>query len=172
LRLKNLAYPVLVLVLVAGSAGCNRQYLVTVNNQSVYDPRIPADLLQLTDPNLQGCVNLALTQQNILNPSELGVLSCASAEVADLRGIEQFRNLRFLDLAVNNISDLQPLASLRQLSGLSIPFNPLTDISPLLGMNSLTAVILTGNGQLSCSQLNRLEQRLGENLTRPENCQN
>ena len=160
------------LVAVAVIAGCNRQYVVTVNNQSVYDPRVPGGLLQLMDPDLQGCVNLALIQQNISNPSELGVLSCASANVADLRGIEQFRNLRFLDLAENNISDLQPLATLPQLSGLSIPYNPLTDISPLLDMSSLTAVILTGNDQLPCSQLDRLEQRLGLNLTRPQICQN
>ena len=162
----------LMLLLAAAISGCNRQYMVTVNNQSVYDPRVPAGLLQLSDPDLQGCVNLALVQQNISNPSELGVLSCSNANVTDLRGIEQFRNLRFLDLAANNISDLQPLASLSQLSGLSIPFNPLTDISPLLEMDNLTAVILTGNDQLSCSQLDRLEQRLGQNLTRPEACQN
>ena len=160
------------ILLAAAITGCNRQYVVTVNNQSVYDPRIPQGLLQLSDPDLQGCVNLALTQQNISNPSELGVLSCANANVTDLRGIEQFRNLRFLDLAANNISDLQPLASLSQLTGLSIPSNPLTDISPLLEMENLTAVILTGNDQLPCSQLNRLEQRLGRNLTRPAGCQN
>ena len=170
MKLKTLAY--FTLVLAAGTAGCNRQYLVTVNNQSVYDPRVPAGMLQLTDPSLQGCVNLALTQQNITDAFELGVLSCANAEVSDLRGIEQFRNLRFLDLASNNISDLQPLASLPQLSGLSIPYNPLTDISPLFDVSSLTAAILTGNSGLPCSQLDILEQRLGQNLTRPDNCQN
>ncbi|MBT8146928.1 MAG: leucine-rich repeat domain-containing protein [Gammaproteobacteria bacterium] len=161
-----------VLLLIAGLVGCNRQYVVTVNNQSVYDPRFPAGLSQLSDPNLQGCVNLALAQQNISNSSELEVMSCANAEVTDLRGIEQFRNLRFLDLAGNRISDLQPLASLSQLSGLSIPFNSLTDISPLLEIASLTAAILTGNNELPCSQLDRLQERLGENVTRPDTCQN
>ena len=91
------------LTLTRAIAGCNRQYVVTVNNQSVYDPRIPAGLMQLTDPSLQGCVNLALAQQNIDTAADLGVLSCANAEVSDLRGIEQFRSLRFLDLAGNNI---------------------------------------------------------------------
>lgn len=159
-------------VLLLGLAGCNRQYVVTVNNQSVYDPRVPAGLLQLRDPDLQGCVNLALVQQNISDSASLGVLSCAYANVTDLRGIEQFQNLRFLDLAGNNITDLQPLSSLPQLSGLSIPDNPLTDISPLFDMNSLTAVILSGNEQLACGQLDLLEQRLGANLTRPLTCEN
>lgn len=170
MKLKLSAY--FTLVMIAGLAGCNRQYMVTVNNQSVYDPRIPAGVSQLTDPNLQGCINLALAQQNTSNSSELEVLSCANAEVTDLRGIEQFRSLRFLDLAGNRISDLQPIASLPQLSGLSIPFNSLTDISPLLEVSSLTAVILTGNSGLPCSQLDRLEDRLGKNVTRPDSCQN
>lgn len=162
---------VFTLTLTLSIAGCNRQFVVTVNNQSVYDPRTPAGLMQLSDPSLQGCVNLALVQQSIDNAADLEVLSCANAEVSDLRGIEQFGSLRFLDLAGNNISDLQPLAALPQLSGLSIPFNPLTDISPLFNISSLTAAILTGNSRLPCSQLDRLERRLGENLTRPDNCQ-
>jgi len=161
---------ILLVILLPIISGCNRQYVVTVNNQSVYDPRITAGRLQVTDPDLQGCVNLALVQQSVRNPAELTTLSCANANVSDLRGIGQLSNLRFLDLALNNISDLQPLTSLSQLRGLSIPDNPLTDISPLLDMDSLTAVILTGNDQLPCSQLDRLEQRLENNLTRPQNC--
>ncbi len=159
-------------ILLLSLGGCNRQFVVTVNDQSLYDPRVPAGVLQLNDPDLQGCVNIALVQQNIVDSATLGVLSCAYANVTDLRGIEQFQNLRFLDLAGNNIADLQPLSFLPQLSGLSIPDNPLDDISPLFEMDSLTAVILSGNVRLSCAQLDLLEQRLGENLTRPDSCEN
>ena len=163
---------ILLLTMLTLVVACNRQYAVTINNQSVYDPRVPTGLLQLSDPDLQGCINLALSRPGVNDSSQLEVLSCANTNVADLRGIGQFRNLRFLDLAGNNITDLQPLTSLSRLSGLSIPHNPVTDISPLFGMNSLSAVILTGNNQLPCSQLDRLEQRLGQNLTRPQDCQN
>ena len=159
-----------VLALVLAASGCSRQFAVTVNNRSVYDPRLPAQLLQVVDSDLQGCINLAVQQQGISNPAELTVLSCAAANVTDLEGIDQFRNLRFLDLAGNNFTDLRPLTSLPQLTGLSIPDNPVTDIAPLLAMESLTAVILTGNVRIPCTQLDRLEERLGSNLTRPATC--
>ena len=170
--MKSKSFLISVLLTLIALGGCNRQYMVTVNEQAVFDPRNQSGMARLSDPDLQGCVNLALAQQQASNPAELGVLSCGNANVSDLRGIEQFRRLRFLDLAGNSITDLQPLASLPQLSGLSIPNNPLTDISPLLDMDSLTAVILSGNNQLPCSQLDLLEQRLGQNLTRPLECQN
>lgn len=149
---------------------CSRQFAVTVNNQAVYDPRLPANVSQVADADLQGCVNLALRQQNIQNPAQLTVLSCADGNVRALDGIGQLTSLRFLDLANNGINDLEPLAALSQLSGLSIPGNPITDISVLLSMTGLTAVILQGNNDIPCVQLDRLAGRLGENLTPPDNC--
>ncbi len=157
----------LTLALLASVVGCARQFAVTLNNQSVYDPR---GVSQMADADLQGCINLALGQTEGLSANQLTVLSCPAAEVADLRGIGQLSGLRFLDLAGNRISDLQPLMTLTQLSGLSLPDNPLTDISPLFSMSSLSAVILSGNPGIPCSQLDRLEQRLGQNLTRPATC--
>lgn len=161
-----------ILALATLLAGCTRQFAITVNEQSVYDPRLPENTRQVNDADLQGCINLALRQSGVTDPADLTVLSCAAAQVADLRGIAQLASLRFLDLTQNAISDLQPLASLPRLSGLSIADNAITDISPLLVINSLTAVVLSGNPQIPCSQLDRLEQRLGQNLTRPVSCQN
>lgn len=149
---------------------CSRQFAITVNNQSVYDPRLPETGIQVADPGLQGCLNLALRQADSPDPAALTVLSCPAANVLDLTGIDQLVNLRFVDLAQNQVSDLRPLTTLPRLAGLSLPDNPLTDISPLYSMPSLTAVILTGDGAIPCSQLDRLEQRLGPNLTRPSTC--
>ena len=169
-RLVTYRLLLLVTALLAGLSGCSRQFSVTVNNQSIYDPRRPEGSREVVDPSLQGCINLALAQSGAQVPAELTVLSCAAAAVEDLQGIGQLVNLRFLDLAQNAVSDLQPLTALPQLTGLSIPDNPIDDIAPLLGISSLTAVILTGNQQIPCSQLDRLEQRLGPNLTRPQRC--
>jgi Leucine-rich repeat (LRR) protein len=156
-----------ILVLVAG---CARQFSVTLNDQSLYDPRLEASSLPVSDADLQGCLNLALRQQGLQNPADLTALSCANANVLDLDGIAQYSNLRFLDLAGNRISNLQPLVSMNQLNGLSIPENPISDISILLVMRGLTAVILSGNNEIPCRQLDRLQAQIGENLTRPETC--
>ncbi|MEZ5491779.1 MAG: leucine-rich repeat domain-containing protein [Gammaproteobacteria bacterium] len=164
-------YSIQVVAVTALLAGCTRQFAITVNEKSVYDPRLPENARQVSDPDLQGCINLALRQSGVTDPANLTVLSCAAAQVEDLRGIAQLASLRFLDLTRNAITDLQPLASLPRLSGLSLADNAITDISPLLAINSLTAVVLSGNTQIPCSQLDRLEQRLGHNLTRPASCQ-
>ena len=163
---------VLLLCLPLLLVACNRQYLVTVTNQAEYDPRLREGTVQLQDADLQGCLNLALRQQRLENPLEITALSCARADIQTLEGIQQFQQLRFLDLAGNRITDLQPVASLPQLSALSVPDNRITDLSPLFGMRSLSAVILTGNNGIACAQLDRLAQRIGDNLTRPEVCDN
>ncbi|MCB1672263.1 MAG: hypothetical protein R3F41_01660 [Gammaproteobacteria bacterium] len=162
----------LTLAILLSLAGCSRQFAVTVNNRSIYDPRFPEGTRQVADSGLQGCLNLALNQGSIQDVAELTVLACPAAEISDLRGIGQLAGLQFLDLAANRISDLQPLAELSRLRGLSLPDNVITDISPLFAMPGLNAVILTGNPGISCSQLARLEQRLGPNLTRPSSCRN
>jgi len=151
---------------------CSTQFAVTVNQQTVYDPRIPAGSVTVADANLQGCINLALSQQDISNATELTVISCPGSGVESLEGISQLTELRFIDLADNLIIDLKPLSGLERLSGFSIPNNRVRDISPLFAMQSLSAVILTGNSEIPCGQLNLLEATLGNNLTRSEQCQN
>lgn len=157
-------------LLVLATVGCNRQFAVTVNSQTVYSPRPAATGVQMADSDLQGCINLALRQPNAPQPADLQSLSCANAGISDLRGLENFTALRFLDLAGNRISDLTPLNRLPVLSGLNLPDNPLRDIAALLTMNSLTVVNLSGTEQIPCDQLDALESRLGPSLSTPERC--
>ena len=161
----------LLILLISLTASCSRQFAISVNDRSIYDPRVTPNTLAVTDADLQGCLNLALRQQTLQDPLELTVLSCANANVHQLEGIEQYTQLRFLDLAGNRITNLHPLSGMVQLSGLSISNNPITDIAALLNMQGLTVAILTGNRQIPCAQLDRLQVQLGENLTRPANCQ-
>ena len=147
---------------------CHRQFAVTVNSTPVYSPQNASNTAQVRDPDLQGCINLSLRQPG--NSANLLSLSCANAEVDDLRGLEDYPLLRFLDLGDNNISDLTPLERLPQLSGLNLPNNSLTDIAPLLEINSLRAVNLLGNERLPCDQIRILQLRLGNGLTAPAAC--
>ncbi|PCJ28623.1 MAG: hypothetical protein COA96_00090 [SAR86 cluster bacterium] len=153
-------------------ASCSQQFTVSINNQAVFDPNGRLIAGQLADANLQGCVNLAMQQQGLQNAALLTVLSCANSEITDLGNIGQLAQLRFLDLGNNNISNITPLEELTQLGGLNLMNNVITDISVLLGIPSLVSVSLLGNNQIPCAPLQVLEEKLGENLNRPESCQN
>ncbi|MBL4582208.1 MAG: leucine-rich repeat domain-containing protein [Gammaproteobacteria bacterium] len=153
-------------------SACSQNYTVSVNNQAVFDPTGRLFNGELVDPDLQGCVNIAMQQQNTQNAEMLRVLSCGSSEVETVDAIEQLSQLRFLDLGNNFIRDLSPLHSLRLLGGLNLMNNEITDISPLLNMTNLASVNLVGNNNIPCQQLLTLENRLGSKLSRPESCRN
>ena len=153
-------------------SACSQNYTVSVNNQAVFDPTGRLFNGDLADPDLQGCVNIAMQQQNLQNAELLRVLSCGSSEVETVEAIEQLTQLRFLDLSNNFIRDISPLQGLRSLGGLNLMNNEITDISPLLNMANLASLNLVGNNDIPCQQLLTLEARLGSNLSRPDSCRN
>ena len=150
--------------------GCTNQIVVSINEQPIYDPSGRLRQGEVLDADLQGCINLALQQQDMDFPSELSALSCADARITDLEKISQLAKLRFLDLGGNNISNITPLEELSILSGLNLKDNQIRDITPLLNMPNLTSVNLQGNDGISCSELNRLENRSGLSVAAPDTC--
>lgn len=160
------------LVTVCMLGACSQQFTVSVNNQAVFDPnsRLPSN--EAVSADLQGCINLAMRQQQVEQASELTVLSCPDSEITQLDNIGQLTGLRFLDLGNNSISNITPLENLTALGGLNLTNNTITDINSLINLRSLVSVNLEGNGGIPCSQLALLKQRLGENLTGPGNCRN
>lgn len=159
-------------VLTMALAGCGQNFTVSVNDNAVYDPqgRLPSN--QTVDADLQGCINLTLRQQGLEDASELLALSCSNAGISNLENISTLNHLRFLDLSYNNISNLTPLSAMNQLSGLVLVENEITNINPLFIIPTLSSVNLSGNDNISCNQLDRLQQRMGNNLVRPSNCRN
>lgn len=153
-------------------SACSQNFTVSVNNQAVFDPTGRLFNGELADPDLQGCVNIAMQQQSTQNAELLRVLSCGSSEVETVEAIGQLTQLRFLDLSNNLIRDLSPLQGLRLLGGLNLMNNEITDIGPLLNMTNLASVNLVGNNNIACQQLLALEDRLGSNLSRPQSCRN
>jgi len=151
---------------------CSQRFTVSVNDQAVYDPDGRLLASQLSDPNLQGCANYAMSQQELLGLDQLPALSCADSEVGTLDNINQLSRLRFLDLSNNNISNITPLEDLRQLSGVNLSNNQLRDASPLLNIATLVSANLSGNIQIPCEQLAALEKKLGDNFQAPQSCRN
>lgn len=158
----------LVLLTLVASA-CSQRFAVSVNNQTLIDPRPNATAYRFADPGLQGCVNFALQQPNA-QIETITVLSCSGWEIESIEGIATLRALQFLDVSNNRIGSLAPLSQLPRLSSISATDNRLRDIEPLIALETLTSASLTGNPNIPCTQLASLGERLGENLRRPSNC--
>lgn len=152
--------------------GCSNEFVVSVNEQAIYDPQGRLIIGEVDDADLQGCVNLAMQQQQITSAAELTVLSCANSEISNLENIDELISLRFLDLGNNNISNITPLEDLPVLSGINLLNNRITDIGPLFNMPNLSSVNLIGNNSIDCGELAALEEKLGSNLSSPDSCNN
>lgn len=149
---------------------CNRLYSISVNEQVLYDPRPGNAEIRFEDPGLQSCVNLALRQDPSLAPEDITILSCAGLEIESLEGLSALRGLEYVDVGDNELEHLDALGRLPRLVSARAPDNPLTDVSALLRVDSLTTAVLTGSNNIPCSQLDTLEERLGNNLQRPAHC--
>ena len=159
------------IVLITATA-CSQKFTISLNDQAVYDPDGRLLSSQLSDPNLQGCANYALSQQELMGIDQLPVLSCADSEVRTIENIGQLSRLRFLDLGNNNISNITPLEQLNQLSGINLANNPIRDASPLLNIPALNSANLLGNFEIPCEQLQILREKLGDNLQASSSCRN
>jgi len=151
------------------------------------------------DAALRNCVLQSAASSGITFTSQFAGLlglECVNLGIKSLVGMEEFGNLQNLTLSDNEIDDLTPLSGLVNLSGLNLNGNDiknfyplsrlpevrevsaggntaLVDIRTLVYMDNLFFVNLTGsgvNGQISCADLDLLEQRIGKRLLRPTLC--
>lgn len=158
------------LMLAAGLTACSQNFSVSVNDRAVYDPTGRLPVGEVADANLQGCINFAMTQQDVQDAGELAVLSCPDSDIRSLDAIGLLVQVRFLDLGNNSISNVTPLENLRLLSSLNLSGNSISDAGPLLNLDNLTSLNLRDNDSVPCSQVAVLRERLGENLLAPDGC--
>tara|TARA_R110002167_G_scaffold110677_2_gene281373 strand:- start:14586 stop:15101 length:516 start_codon:yes stop_codon:yes gene_type:complete len=169
MKILSLSRSTTLLLLLLTITACSQRFAVSVNNQTLIDPRPNATAYRFADPGLQGCVNFALQQPNA-EIETITVLSCSGWEIESIEGIQTLRALQFVDISNNRINSLAPLSQLRRLSSISATDNRIRDIEPLIAMDTLTSALLTGNPNIPCDQLTSLGQRLGDNLRRPNSC--
>ncbi|MDA9901767.1 hypothetical protein N9D99_04545 [Gammaproteobacteria bacterium] len=150
-------------------SGCNT-YTLSLNNRPLYDPNDRLYTGEIKSADLQGCINIAIRQQNVKTSSELTILSCANSEISALSDLTRLNQLRFLDLGNNKITDLKPLKQLRYLNGLNISNNSIEDIIPLLGLPSLVTLNLLGNNKISCASIQKMASKINQGLLEPERC--
>ena len=106
-------------------------------------------VVEMPDPNLRQAVRdtLSLPDAVTLTQDEmLGLVrfEAKHAEIRDLIGLEYAKNLKTLDLAVNEISDISPLSTLTELGFLTLRNNPITNLSSLSNLTKLTYINLAG----------------------------
>jgi len=103
----------------------------------------PERFVVFADDNLDRKVRDALGEDSQrpltqFDVSSIGYLDAGSANIVNLRGIEQLSGLRKLRLSTNDITDLYPLQKLTRLVELDLTYNAnLSDISPLTELKRL-----------------------------------
>jgi Leucine-rich repeat (LRR) protein len=100
---------------------------------------LPADstMKPIADMSLRACISNALQKdESKINTSDLESivdLACANANIASISGLEQLKNIQYLNIAGNDVSDITPLIGLKNLSWVSLYNNRVSQISPLKG---------------------------------------
>ncbi len=87
-------------------------------------------------------------------------------QVADLSPIENFENLKVLDLTGINAEDISPIGNLKQLEALSLARTPVADLSPLANLEHLEFLYLAGSAVVDLSPLMNLKNLQVLNLDR------
>lgn len=106
----------------------------------------------ITDENLANCL-----KENEITHTGVQVLVCADKDIQSLDGIEQFSNLRVVNLSQNNIRTIQPLAKLKRLFALDISANKLEDLNGIEQLPKLNKLNANNNQLASADSLQELK---------------
>jgi hypothetical protein len=61
----------LVIALCTGLGGCARKFSVSVNDQTLYDPRAIRSAVTVADAGLQSCINLVMRQREFSSGDQI-----------------------------------------------------------------------------------------------------
>ena len=150
--------------------GCTswREYDITVNDVTVYEPASPLRVDGIEDTALQNCLQQTADDIEATEPRDIMSLNCSDAGITSLAGLSQFDQIRLLKLNDNAIRNLLELGRLEALEQLWLNDNDIIDAIPVLGMSGLRTLHLQGNPRLQCPPPDRIAPTL--QLTLPEHC--
>ena len=150
--------------------GCTswREYDITVNDVTIYEPASPLRVDGIEDTALQNCLQQTADDIEATQPSDIMSLNCSDAGITSLAGLSQFDQIRLLKLNDNAIRNLLELERLEALEQLWLDNNDVVDTIPVLGMSGLRTLNLQGNPRLQCPSSDKIPSTL--QLTLPEHC--
>lgn len=158
----------LLLCLAMSLAAACGSYDVTINEKLVYSPKPLFSDYSFTDLALQTCLELTIRESKVSNASDVEILNCSYAGVAELEGLEIFSGVTRLKLSSNELQSVATLAALTNLEVLHLDNNQIVDLRPLLELQVLRELDLSGNPELLCTSANGLIAI--ETLTLPKHC--
>lgn len=127
--------------------GCNR-YAFSLNDNELYRPAPLYSDFRLTDQALETCIRQTISDKQITKVEQLTALRCSNAGIRSLAGLDHFAWLQKLDLSENNVRDGAPLSNLKKLRYLKI----------------------SGNPELDCAELAKLEKTVDPEIIAPSRC--
>ena len=165
----ELARALLIVLLVSGT-GCAelRQYDITVNNVTVYEPSSPYAVRGIEDRALAACLTQSLLDIDARMATDLVALNCSDAGIQSLAGQEQFTQIQSMKLSSNDIRNLLILERLTALRQLWLDDNDVVDPIPVLRMTHLKELSLAGNVGLQCPDPSDVPRHLS--LSLPDHC--
>jgi hypothetical protein len=156
------------------TAGC-KNYSVSVNENVVYTPPSLFKDYQLADTQLRDCVEQTIVDLNITSAENFTRLNCSNAGIKSLVGLDKFFALKELNLADNLLADINEIGKLGRLEKLVLTNNKIKDPAPLLHLLHLTQLHMDDNPQMTCNDLQQLQQNLKNpklDLRLPKQCAN
>ena len=123
-------------------------YVVTLNNMTISEPKPLYQPLEMLDENLRSCVSETIRSNLVTGVGDLEMLSCSYAGITNLAGIQQFT----------------------QLSHIKLDHNNLVGIEPLLFLENLRLVDITGNSEVACRDIAELKKLIGKDLLISDTC--
>lgn len=104
-------------------AGCSR-YSVSVNDRSIYTPPTVIQESLISDARLSACVQQAIEDQIVRQPTDLKRLDCDYAGISSLEGLSGYSRIEQLSLSHNNITNIDELLRLTYLREVDLSENP------------------------------------------------
>ncbi len=156
------------------TSGCNN-YSVSVNENVVYTPPSLFKDYQLADTKLRDCVEQTIVDLHITSAENFTRLNCSNAGIKSLVGLDKFFALKELNLADNLIADINEIGKLGRLEKLVLTNNQIKEPAPLLHLLHLTQLYIDDNPQMTCNDLQQLQQNLKHqqlDLHLPKQCTN
>lgn len=156
------------------TAGC-KNYSVSVNENVVYTPASIFKDYQLADSQLHACVEQTIYDLHITRAEDLTRLNCSNAGITSLKGLDKFFAMKELNLAGNQLADISEIGELGRLEKLVLTNNKINNPAPLLNLLHLAQLHLDNNPQMTCKDLQQLQQNLhGQklDLILPAQCAN
>lgn len=156
------------------TTGC-KNYSVSVNENVVYTPSSIFKDYQLTDAQLHDCVEQTIIDLQISSAEDLTRLNCSNAGIKSLAGLDKFFALKELNLADNQLADISEIGQLGRLEKVVLTNNNIKNPAPLLHLLHLTQLHVDNNPQMTCKDLQQLQQNLKNqklDLILPKQCVN